>query len=240
MTMSELLPQAQGPAVDAPLLITAATKWEAEPLARGLGLAADGAGRWRGVVGRRPAILVKTGMGAKAARDVLDAGFVAADYFMALSAGLCGALQPGVRRGDIVADAQDVELERVVALRETAAAMRLPFHFGRMLHTNIVLQPEAKRRLGAEHRAVACDMESAALRRWAQARTPVIAVRAVLDELDEALPDDPPRSEDAATLARWALSRPASLPGLIATGMRAARAMKTLSRFLKAYLEALP
>jgi hypothetical protein len=64
-------------------------------------------------------------------------------------------------------------------------------------------------------------------------------VRVVLDELHEALPAEAPEGEDAAALARFALTHAASLPSLIGTGLRTARAMKTLSRFLKAYLEAI-
>ncbi|MDX6768485.1 MAG: hypothetical protein SF051_03070 [Elusimicrobiota bacterium] len=220
------------------VLVTAATKWEAEPLAKGLGLAPAGASRWSGEVGGRAVTLLKTGMGAKNTAAALDAAIVAKDYQLALSAGLCGALQPDVKPGDVVADPHEVELELVVPLREAAKTLKLPFHFGRLLHTNVVLGPAAKRTLGAEHRAAGCDMETQAVRRWAYG-TPlaVIGVRAVLDGLDEALPADAPQGEDAASLAAFALSRPAALPGLLRLGWRTGRAMTRLTLLLKAYLE---
>lgn len=220
------------------VLLTAATRWEAEPLAKGLGLTPAGAGRWEGTVGGRAVTLIKTGMGAKRTAEALERGIVAGDYQLALSAGLCGSMQPDVKPGDIVADPHGVELELVIPLRETAKALGVPFHFGRILHTNIVLGPQAKRKLGAEQRAAACDMETQALRRWAHG-TPlaVIGVRAVLDGLDEELPADAPEGEDAASMARFALSRPARLPGLIGLGWRTGRAMRSLTRLLKAYLE---
>lgn len=222
-----------------PVLLTAATRWEAEPLAKGLGLSASGDGRFEGSVGARRIVLVKTGIGAVKAADVLSRGFVAGDYGVVLSAGLCGAMQQGIATGDLVADPAEVDLDFVVPLRETAKALDLPFHFGKILHTNVVLKPALKRKLGAEYRALACDMETAAVRRWAQAKTPVIGVRAVLDALDDECPPEAPEGEDPASLARFALSHAAGLPALIKTGFRSGRAMRTLSRFLKAYLEAI-
>jgi nucleoside phosphorylase len=222
-----------------PVLLTAATKWEAEPLARALGLAADAAARWSGTLSERRLVLLKTGMGAKRTADAL-VGMSPADFSMALSTGLCGAMQPGLRPGDLVADPGESELELTIPLRETAKALALPFHFGRILHTNIVLQPAAKRALGSEHRAVACDMETAAVRRWAHGSgLPVLAVRAVLDAVDDSLPADAPETEDPAALARFALTHAASLPGLLRTGWRSARAMKRLARLLDAYLRAI-
>lgn len=222
-----------------PVLITAATKWEAEPLAKGLELVRAGENRFEGSVGGRRVVLVKTGMGAAKTAECLENDYVAGDFGLALSAGLCGAMQEGVRVGDIVADAQEIEMDYVVPLRETAKALELPFHFGKIIHTNIVLQPDAKRRLGSEWRGVACDMETAAVRRWAGKTIPAFGVRVVLDELDEEIPSDVPAGEDPASLARFALTHAAQLPRLIKTGMRSGRAMKNLTRFLKAYLEAI-
>ena len=84
---------------------------------------------------------------------------------------------------------------------------------------------------------LACDMETAAVRRWAGAKIPVIGARVVLDEIHEEIPSDAPQGEDAASLAKFALTHAASLPRLIQTGMKSGRAMKNLTRFLKAYLE---
>lgn len=222
-----------------PVLITAATKWEAQPLAKGLGLSPSGDGRWEGNLGGRRVVLVKTGMGAQKTSAVLAKDFVAGDFGLVLSAGLCGAMNPDVHLGDVVADPAEVEMDFVRPLRETAKNLGLAFHFGRILHTNVVLKPEMKRKLGAEQRAVACDMETAAVRRWASPKAPAIGVRVVLDELDEELPGDAPEGEDAASLAKFALTHAAGLPGMIGVGLRTGRAMKTLSRFLKAYLEAI-
>lgn len=220
-----------------PVLITAATKWEAEPLAKGLGLKPLSEDRFEGSVGGRKVVLIKTGIGAVKTADLLNRDFVAGDFGLVLSAGLCGALQNGVRTGDVVADAQEMEMDYVVPLRETAQAQGVPFHFGKIIHTNIVLQPAAKRKLGVEWRGVACDMETAAVKRWAGKTIPAFGVRVVLDEVDEEIPGEVPAGEDPASLAKFALTHAGQLPRLIKTGLRSGRAMKTLTRFLKAYLE---
>ncbi len=222
-----------------PVLITAATNWEYAPLAKALGLSEAAPGRSEGTVAGRKVVLLRTGIGAKNAADSLGRGFVPSDFGLAISAGLCGAMQKEARTGDLVADAREVDLDLVKSLRETALKLELPFHFGKILHTNIVLKPAAKKTLGDEQRALACDMETASLRRWADGKTAAIAVRVVLDEMNEEIPSDAPEGEDFASLARYAASHAGSLPSLIRTGWRSARAMKTLSRFLKAYLGAI-
>jgi nucleoside phosphorylase len=222
-----------------PVLITAATKWEVGPLVKALKLVEAAPGRYTGTFGGRPVTLLKTGIGAKSTADALGQSYNPSDFGLAISAGLCGAMLKDAKTGDIVADAREADLDLVKPLRETAIKLALPFHFGKILHTNIVLAPAAKKALGEEHRALACDMETAAVRRWADGKAPAIAVRVVLDEMHEAIPSDAPEGEDAASLARFALAHAADMPALIKTGWRSARAMKTLSRFLTAYLEAL-
>jgi adenosylhomocysteine nucleosidase len=235
LLMEDELETPAAPLPKTPVLITAATKWEAEPLAKALNLAADGPSRWTGTVSGRAVTLLKTGVGAKNTADALGA-LKPADFGLVLSAGLCGAMNPSVRAGDLIADAREAELDLVRPLRETALAMAAPFHFGKILHTNIVLQPKSKKALGEEQRAVACDMESQAVRRWA-GPTAAIGVRVVLDEMAEACPAETPDGEGFGAQAAFALSNLSSLPLLIKTGWRASRGMKTLSSFLKAYLE---
>jgi len=46
----------------------------------------------------------------------------------------------------------------------------------------------------------------------------------VLDEVHEEIPSEAPEGEDAASLARFALANAASMPALIKTGWRSARA----------------
>ena len=221
-----------------PILITAATAWEARPLARALRLEPAGGDRFEGTIAGRRVVLLKTGVGATKTTDKLN-GLNGNEWLLAISAGLCGSMQKDVRHGDIVADVREAALDFVGPLRETAVSLKIPFHFGKILHTNIVLKAAAKRALGEEQRTIACDMETASVRRWADGKIPAIGVRVVLDEVDEDIPSDAPEGEDAASLARFMLTHAASLPSLIRTGYRSARAMKTLGRCLAAYLEVL-
>ncbi len=221
------------------VLLTAATRWEVMPLVRALQLVAAGTGRWNGSIAGSALTLVKTGIGEIAAAQTLDRDFNAFDFDLTISAGLCGAMQPDVRRGDIIVDPHETEMEYVVPLRETARALSIPFHFGRILHTNIVLKPAEKRALGAQQRVVACDMETAAVRRWTRSKSPVLGIRAVLDEIDEEIPSSAPSGEDALSLARFALAHAGQLPALIRTGWRSSRSMRNLGRFLRRYLEVL-
>lgn len=234
--MEEETETARVPLPKTPILITAATKWEAKPLANALNLEAAGDGRFEGVVAGRRVVLLKTGIGAKNTADRLN-GLNGGEWLLVISAGLCGSMRKDVRHGDVVADVREVELDFVGLLRETAVQHDIPFHFGKILHTNIVLKPAAKLALGSEHRVIACDMETAAVRRWADNKIPTIAVRAVLDDVDEEITSEYPEGEDALSLARFARDHASSLPSLIRTGFRSARAMKTLSRFLTSYLE---
>lgn len=238
LLMEEETETPRTPLAKTPILITAATKWEAAPLAKALKLALTEDGRYEGTISGRRVMLLKTGIGAKNTADKLN-GLNGDEWSLVISAGLCGSMQKDVHRGDIVADVGGAEFDYVRPLKETAIANAIPFHFGKILHTNIVLKPDAKRALGAEQRAIACDMETAAVRRWSDRKIPTIAVRAVLDEVEDELPSDAPEGEDAASLARYVLARASSLPALIRTGWRSARAMKTLARYLTAYLEAL-
>ncbi len=233
--MEEELETPAVPLPKTPVLITAATKWEAEPLAAALRLKRTSECRWDGSYAGRAITLLKTGVGAKRTADMLGE-LKAGDYGLVLSMGLCGAMNPAVRSGDVVADAREAELDLVRPLRETALALAAPFHFGKILHTNIVLQPAAKKALGEEQRAVACDMETQAVRRWSGS-TPAIGVRVVLDEMGEACPTETPEGEGFGAQVSFALTHIGSLPLLIKTGLRASRGMKTLSTFIKAYLE---
>lgn len=219
-----------------PILITTATKWEAGPLANALKLEPAGGDRYEGTVAGRRVTLIKTGVGAMKTTNKLT-GLNGTEWLLVISAGLCGSMQKDVHHADIVADVREVDLDFVGPLKETAAALNIPVHFGKILHTNIVLKPAAKLALGVEQRTIACDMETAAVRRWTDGKTPTIAVRVVLDDIDEEITADVPEGEDALSLARFARDHVFSLPSLIRTGYRSSRAMKTLGRYLTAYLE---
>ncbi len=82
-------------------------------------------------------------------------------------------------------------------------------------------------------------MESQAVRRWADKKVDAIAVRVVLDEVDESCPSEVPADETLKSQISFALTHLPQMPLLLKTGWRSSRGMKTLSTFLKSYLEAI-
>ncbi|MBI3297418.1 MAG: hypothetical protein HYZ75_04600 [Elusimicrobia bacterium] len=222
------------------LVLTAATPWEARPLARALGLVTDGPGLWRGTVGSRRSILVETGIGAAAAASAMERVFGSANGHtpgLAVSTGLCGALQPGLKPGDLVLDVHGAPVELALAAKPAAERAGVALHIGAIAHADHVLRPEEKRALGVKERAAAVDMESTAVRAWAEGRGSVfVAARAVLDSLEDTAPSSAPDGNTFPDLLRYAAAHWRELPHLAMTGLRTRAAMDALGRFLAIYL----
>jgi len=220
-----------------PILLCAATRWEAEPLAKGLRLRAQGAGRWEGLLGERRVRLIQTGVGALKAGEALDE-LAGESFGLALSVGFAGALQPGIDAGDIVCDIRGSDAGLPPAARRVAQAQGVGIHFGKIAHADRVLADAGeKRALGAAQRASAVDMETKALREWADQRAlPVLPVRVVLDAVDDRLPREVPKGEDFLSLAAYVLKNLPELGVMIATGLKQRRAIANLDRFLKEFL----
>ncbi len=215
------------------LLLLAATRWEAVPLASRLGLTRAGTHHWSGRVAGRAVTLRQTAMGA----ERTAAALAGAAPGLLISTGFAGALQSGLRTGELIA-------EELFPCPEAAAALRrsgFPMHFGRLAHSDRVLaDPEDKLSLGRSTGALAVDMESSAVRAWAQARgTPALALRVILDEAAFAFPRDLPQSEDSLTLARYAAGHPADWPRLAGLWLRQRQASKALAFILQCLLETL-
>lgn len=212
------------------VLLCAATKWEAEPLARALKLSR----RSEALFSNGALRLAKIGAGASAAAGL--SALEPAD--LVVSVGLCGALQPGMRTGDVVFDVQGAPGEWPPLARECAAGLGLPIHFGHIIGSAAVVSTkDAKAALGRQLRAAAVDMESEAIRSWARGRgCEAFALRAVLDGLEDSVPADLPKGEGAGSLLRYALGHWTQLPLLLATGGRQRRAMGALGAFLSAFL----
>src|SRR6266850_2319227 len=122
------------------IIITAATRWEAGPLEKL----------------QRPGLtLLKTGMGPVKARQAIESLKMSGSELTVISSGLAGALQPGVRGGDLVADFREAPLEFVQSARATAERLKMPLHLGKFMAAERVLKPAEKRDLGLKNRALA-------------------------------------------------------------------------------------
>lgn len=219
-------------------LLCAATKWEARPLAKTLGLEETIPGVFERKDGN--VALLQTGMGReKTAKALREWRAAAKGCGAVVSTGFCGALQPGMRTGDIVADLGGCDMALVQKARETAERLGLRIHFGKVAHNDAVLSsPARKKELGRTQRASAVDMETSAVRDWALgAGATALCLRVVLDGVDQSLPEALPEGEDFFSLLRYVFGNLGQAPLLVLVGYRQRLASASLCRFLGAYLE---
>ena len=207
---------------------------------------------YRGSVGGTDIVLSVSGMGRAAAEDaaeeVLRRFRPGAVLSIGFAGGLASHLAPGVlvAAEEIVrANTTDVERPRPDdALRRLArdalTKVHAPHFWGPLLTVSaVVASPGDKARLGAETGALAVDMESAWVGRVCQQHeTPFIAVRAVVDRVQDAL--SPLLVDVAAGDAGWRrmaplLARPWLLPRLLRLARAAARARASLTTFVAAF-----
>jgi len=167
------------------LLVLTALEAEARVLARHLGL--TGVSRARFPHFRGGAVdLIAVGVGATClayrAIDVRPAALV-------VSAGVCGALSPTLRSGDLIVPETVVDARG--ARWTTADAPGLDRRGTLLALDEIAATPAAKARLWLESGAVAADMESAAILAWAGERgLDAVVVRGVSDTASESVPPD--------------------------------------------------
>lgn len=220
------------------LLLCAPSKWEAQPIARRLKLAATAAGQWNGPLADRSVDLIQTGMGPEKTASRLAAISRAESFDFVLSVGLAGALQPDMKPGDIALDVRGIDFDLLPQIRGIAAEMKLGLHFGRFIHSDTVLATGAqKAALGDRERASAVDMESKAIKQWAESRgLPCLVARVVLDAREDRVLAELPEGEDVPSLLRYARRNLAELPLMLRLGRRQKRGMANLSRFLVEFL----
>jgi nucleoside phosphorylase len=216
---------------------------EARGLLRGLGPAARRELTVR-VVGPRAAVL-----------DRLDVARIVPVPTALLVAGLSGACVPDLRTGDVLVgdpvaipgaaredDGGDPWLRRRAIRALDAAGLR--YRVGRLLTVDeVVTTPAAKAAWSRTEGALAVDMESAHVLAWARrAGLPAVTVRAITDGLEDEVPrelldavgaDGRMRPWGAARL----LGRPSLLTAAWRLGRRSQRALGSLARFLRAFVD---
>jgi adenosylhomocysteine nucleosidase len=187
--------------------------------------------------------------------DRLDLGRPSSRPAALLVTGLAGGCGPELRPGDVVIgdpvalageepgdDGGDPDLCRR-AVRALDAA-RLRYRIGRLLTVDeVVTSRAAKAEWWRSAGVLAIDMESAHVLAWARrAGIPALAVRAVADGPDEQVPrelftlvgpDGRLRARDAARLLR----RPALAGAAWRLGRRSRRALGSLARFVRGFVD---
>lgn len=156
---------------------------------------------------------------------------------LAVSAGVCGALSPELREGDLVVpeavlgpDGERLATAEVGGLARAGALATV---------TDVVSTPAAKARLWVETRALACDMESAAVLAWARARgVPAAVIRGVSDPADRGVPADlaavvePDGRVRTVRAVRAVLARPRAIADALTLRSGTAAALKAVAQAL--------
>ncbi len=208
----------------------------------------------QGMLHERRVVIVRSGAGqrsaAEATRLLLDVHKPA----WVISSGFAGALDPALKRGDLVAanelvdqGAQRLSLELTLDPQSLAKTGRL--QQGRLLTVDrIVRTPAEKRALGQQHGALAVDMESLAVAevcRQRQAR--FLAIRIIFDAVGDELPADVERLvRQRTSAARFGaalgaiVNRPGSLKDMYNLKEQALLNADRLARFLAAVIGQLP
>jgi len=169
------------------------------------------------------------------------------DRPLVVSAGVCGALDPRLRPGDLVIPAQVTatsgKTHQIPQTYHRAAAGADPTAaLGHLVTTrHVVASAEAKASLRAESGAVAVDMESAFIvEQAAESGCPALVIRGVSDSATEALPAELLHlvGSDGQLLRARAISLLASRPSLLARALwlrrRTDKALGAVGRVLAA------
>lgn len=211
-------------------------------------------GRWRGdgftaIAGRledRLVVMVRSGAGLAAAAHATEALLDGHRPRWVISAGFAGALQPQLQRYDLVLpeavirpDGPRLELSPPSHwLAQTAFGS---IHQGLLVSVeHLASSPKEKRSLGEKYGALAVDMETFGVVEVCQRRAvPVVAVRIIIDQVDEQLPPEVRgllKQKTAAARLGAALGalwhRPSSWKDLYRLKEQALLASDRLARFL--------
>jgi adenosylhomocysteine nucleosidase len=210
----------------------------------------------------RTELVVATGWGAEAAaagarwvaREMRPSAMVAVGY--------AGGTQPRLKAGTLAigervaelrdalgshapADSPELTSDRALLglAHSSAQAAKIPVAAGLVGSTpDIVASARRKAALGGATGALCIDLETWHLARAAtDANIPFLAVRAVVDTVDDDLPGfvermaPGPRPPAAVPALRYALVRPSSVRGIIRTGIAAGRARRALAEFVSVF-----
>jgi adenosylhomocysteine nucleosidase len=215
------------------ILVLTAVDVEARGLARQLGLTRVVESAWPHFRGGALELVCAGPRAAHLESRVAGAGPVS----LVISAGVCGALSPALAEGDLVAPEAVID---GAARRFPTAALPGLRRAGVLLTVNdVVTTVERKARLWVETGALACDMESAPILDWAQARgLDTAVVRAVSDPASRGVPADlagvvePDGRVRTVEAVRVVLTRPRAFADAMALRTGTTAALKTVASAL--------
>jgi adenosylhomocysteine nucleosidase len=202
---------------------------------------------FRAPIGRATVDFVVTGMGMDNARRGAEVA-MREPYTHCIAAGFAGALDPGLRVGDVLA-ARAVQYfgrpKTLTASRNLwTSAWENRAHEAKMLLTvpNVITTAEEKQRLRPFADAV--DMESFAVLDVAAGQNlSSVAIRVITDRFDEQLPPNLADAVDergrvrVVQLVKHVAARPFELRGLIRLGRNSRAAAQALANFLETFVK---
>jgi len=150
-----------------------------------------------GKLAGKEVVIVESGVGSKAAARATAETIKFYQPRWVVSAGFAGGLTDALRRGHIlmadeVASLSGQRLPVGMKLDPTWLAATKGLHVGRLLTVDgIIRQPAERRRLAAEHGAIACDMETFGVAEACQQHNAkLLSVRIISDAVDDELPPE--------------------------------------------------
>lgn len=193
--------------------------------------------------------IVLTGVGGVRAKSAVGAA-LEWQPDICIAAGLAGSLRAEYRIGQILAARDTMELESGRTVSADASLLSRAEACGAVVIDRLLTSPamvlsaEGKQRLGSMAGAV--EMESFAVAREASAaHIPVIAIRAISDNVDEDLPMDFAGVLDdggnvsTGKMAHALAHAPHKVPALIRLGRNSRAASMKLAEFFEGYVSAL-
>ncbi len=222
-----------------PILICAATVWEARPIAQALKLKETISGSFFGKFGGHSILLLKTGMGEEALKKRLAQLPEKSVFSRVISTGFCGALKPELSTGDIVCECPSESVSKEI--KKIGDFLGLKVYLESIAHaTEALHSPKLKKSFAEKTGALAVDMESVPLKSWVQKTNPhceFLAMRAVLDCLDDSLPAHLPQNENLTSFIWYFISHPLSWVNFGSLYLKQKKASKALVEFLRKFLE---
>lgn len=203
-----------------------------------------------GTMQGKEVIIAESGTGAAAAAAATADVIKFHEPAWVVSAGFAGGLAVGPQKGDFFMADQVLNLkgERLdvgLKLSSEAIAATKRLRVGRLLSVDkLITSPVEKKKLGDEHQALACDMESFAIAETCrQLKTRFLAVRVISDGVDDELPKEVSRLLKQTSLgaklgaaAKALISRPQSAADMWKLQEDALKASDRLARFLVSML----
>jgi len=187
-------------------------------------------GKWRGL----DVIAIANGMGAGRAADAVQA---VPDIAACFSIGFCGALDAGLRVGDVVTGAEISDVSDVARVCWTATPLRgRPV---RVASTDHIVQTASEKSELRQTGASVVEMEAAGVARAAvDLKVPFYCVKVVSDLADEDFANDfnrvrlPNGKLNVGRLVMGAMTSPRRLGELLRLNSRTALAAKKMGEFL--------